>query len=288
MGKQSAKFRCKKCASTFSKLYNGIGGGSTKTLAKMSDVERIEFMKDAQSLSTKQLIEKLSIVSDQFTTAEEEYDYGGEFKPLSVWQNLGFDIAAISSNSLPKDIATCRIFGTVFRVPTLKISEKFRKGRTTNKRLTAIDGSTSPAASPANTGDEEEVRGESAGCQSEKKKDKKSNKRRRESSSSSNSSMGSESSTASSGANEEKKAVKRAKKVTEKEKQKVKKAALKDKARAAKEDKRKREKDRKAAKKLKAEQQSKDKEAPFMLSSCGSEQAYQKSAEIANRALILG
>ena len=288
MGKQPVKFRCKTCACTFSKLYNGLGGGSTKTLAKMPAVERIEFMKCGSSMSTKQLKEKLSMFEYQYSTTEEEYDYGGEFKPLSVWQNLGYDVDAISRNSLPKDIATCRLFGTVHRVPTFKISEKFRKGNTTNKRRTFRDRSSSPVASPANTGDAEEVRGQSAGRHGKKKK--KSNKRRRKlsSSSGSNSSMSSESSTASSGANEEKTATKIAKKVQDKEKQKVKKAALNDKTRKARGERRKRDKDKKYTKKIKEEQQSKDIEAPFMLSSFESEQAYQKSAEIANRALILG
>ena len=281
MGKQSAKFRCKKCASTFSKLYNGLGGGSTKTLAKMPAVERMEFMKLGSSMGMNQLKEKLLMVEDQYSTIlEEEYDYGGEFKPLSVWQHLGYDVDAISRNSLPKDIAKCRLFGTVHRVPTFKISEKFR--------LIFRDRSLSPVASPENTGDAEDVRGQSAGRHG--KKDKKSNKRRRKlsSSSGSNSSMSSESSTASSGASEEKTATKRANNVQDKEKQKVKKAALKDNTRKAKGERRTRDKDTKYTKKTKEEQQSKDREAPFMLSSFDSEQAYQKSAEIANRALILG
>ena len=56
------------------------------------------------------------------------YVDGGEFLPLSVWQNRGFNVADIAEKTPPADIASHPVLGKVYRVAIVSTSKVNREG----------------------------------------------------------------------------------------------------------------------------------------------------------------
>ena len=101
-------------------------------------------------MNGKELTETLKSMIDQYELFEQEHTLGGEFKPLDVWASLGYDRNAIETKSLPRDVRPDRMFGTVYRVPVLKVLERGIKGARSG--TTAQTSDAPPAASIQDVG----------------------------------------------------------------------------------------------------------------------------------------
>ena len=66
---------------------------------------------------------------------ERVFELGGVFRPMSIWQTLGYDGRLVAIRSLPEDVRSDRIFGLVYRVPKLYVGHHGSEG--TNSSATA-------------------------------------------------------------------------------------------------------------------------------------------------------
>jgi hypothetical protein len=61
---------------------------------------------------------------EKYTVHEEQYEMGGHFYPLSVWNQKGYDQEVIKAQSLSSNIRDDRMWGSVYRVPILYVAER--------------------------------------------------------------------------------------------------------------------------------------------------------------------
>lgn len=135
--KGKGNFRCKKCWTTYTKVYQAMGGGMAKQIAEIPDDVRTQFFKDAKDKTGKDVTESLTHHLDNHSTWGHRYEMGGVFKPLSVWATLGYPVDRISEKSLPQDVRPDRMFDYVYRVPELAVHEVSTKGRASRCSVTA-------------------------------------------------------------------------------------------------------------------------------------------------------
>ena len=136
MSKQAGTFRCPKCHTVHTKIYQAYGGGMSKKLLNIPEGQLSQFFKDARDMNFKQIGKNLSSLLDKHEVFEQSYSHGGAFKPLSVWEKEGFDAAAVETMSLPHDVKADRMFGLVYRVPLLTVVETGTRG---TKSVTQAD-----------------------------------------------------------------------------------------------------------------------------------------------------
>ena len=172
MSKKQFTFRCPKCETTMTRLHRQFGSGCCKRMLDIPELDRQNFLACAPGLNVGELKESLNHLLDKYEKYEEEYELGGTFKPLGVWQKLGYDTDLIEARSLPKNIAADRIFGTTYRVPLLTVTERTIKGRATSTEMTLASSSNAASSTV-----DKSHRGRSASHEPEKKTSKKKRKR---------------------------------------------------------------------------------------------------------------
>ena len=64
----------------------------------------------------------------RYTDNSEEYAEGGQFLPLSVWENKGFPIDRIKQRTKPEDIQEDRVIGPTYRVSIISKNIKRKHG----------------------------------------------------------------------------------------------------------------------------------------------------------------
>ena len=134
--KGAGSFRCYACSTVFSKIYNASGSGIGKKVLELPEGDRHDFMRVAQSSTTSEIKGKILMVLEKSESREETYERGGAFLPLSVWAGKGWDIEIIKNDSLPRNIVTDRMFGQMYRVPVITITETNRKRNESTTKLT--------------------------------------------------------------------------------------------------------------------------------------------------------
>jgi len=117
---------CKSCSSTRTTYYKA---GEMDRFAVMTDEERYKIFEEAKGLSGRARLElirevKTTNFDEQF---KEEGDLG-EFKPLSVWKTLGYDVDRIERLSEPCDIREHKVLGTTYRVSVEYSKDAKKKG----------------------------------------------------------------------------------------------------------------------------------------------------------------
>ena len=116
-------FRCGKCAYTITRMFREEGAGATSFVPLMNENNRQVWFRNAQSASAGELRHMMSTANQRYCERERRFSFGGAFKPLSVWETLGYDPEVIEKNSLPEDVRNDRMWGLVYRVPELTVEE---------------------------------------------------------------------------------------------------------------------------------------------------------------------
>ena len=109
-------------------MFRENGKGATKFLTCMSEPERQQWMREAHSADKKKLIHMMQTANQRYCEREKRFIFGGVFKPLIVWEKLGYDAAVIAKDSLPEDVRGDRMWGKVYRVPELTVEDAGREG----------------------------------------------------------------------------------------------------------------------------------------------------------------
>lgn len=195
MSKSKMTWKCKKCDTKTTMLYRHFGRGANSLLTEIPEDERKKFFAETSDKNQSATVQKAHDLLDKYESKESGYEQGGEYLPISVWVNRGFDGAAIESKSLAKDIRECRLFGLVYRVPILKTFERGMTGLKATSTLQANGKRQKTAASssaakgdadaadadadPINppTDESSDESGSSSSSSSSKKKSKKAKKK---------------------------------------------------------------------------------------------------------------
>ena len=124
VSKSEGSWRCGKCQYTHTRLFRDHGTGYRQQLATIDDAKREEFFRSAKGQSAKEQRESSNAVLDYRSVRDRVFELGGAFKPLSVWERMGYDGAIIALQSLPEDVMPSRMFGLVYRVPELTVASR--------------------------------------------------------------------------------------------------------------------------------------------------------------------
>ena len=129
ISKMKGTFRCGTCASKCVQLSSELGEWPTPEFRALSDEDQKTFMK-AMGGATK-ATDVLALAKRHFQRFQKQakyFDDSGEYLPLSVWGNRGFDVAAIEKNSETRDIKNHPVLGRVYRVQILTTGSRGEKG----------------------------------------------------------------------------------------------------------------------------------------------------------------
>ena len=114
--KKAETYKCGKCSSVMTALYRRPGGLPSDKL--WSTEKRNEFW---QTMQTQHNAASMDEVTNRFTQSEfkkdeSHYDNSGEFLPLSVWAQRGFNTESIETNSSDSNIRFDPVLGKIYRV----------------------------------------------------------------------------------------------------------------------------------------------------------------------------
>ena len=116
ISKKAETYKCGKCSSAMTKLYRRPGGlPSDKTWTKE---KKNEYW---QLLHSQHNAESVDEITNRFTQTEykkdeSHYDNSGEFLPLSVWTQRGFNAESIEKNTIDSNIRCDPVLGKIYRV----------------------------------------------------------------------------------------------------------------------------------------------------------------------------
>ena len=134
--KGQGTFRCNGCGYVHTRLYRDTPD-YRNFLVKMSEGERIEFFRKSKVADAIQQRGLIDECQTKYKVRERNFQYGGEFKPLSAWAALGYDATIIETRSLPEDVMPCRMFGMVYRCPLLTMNVGGSEGSREQSMLAA-------------------------------------------------------------------------------------------------------------------------------------------------------
>ena len=119
-GKMSKVFKCSTCNTKLVQLHNIFGQWPNDQFKNQSEEAKQEFMRNiADCKSASQVEVKANQMLERFEQHSEYYTEGGQFLPLSVWANQGFDVEAIERHSKPEDKMMHHVLGQCYRVKVL-------------------------------------------------------------------------------------------------------------------------------------------------------------------------
>jgi hypothetical protein len=211
--KREGTWQCTQCDVTYTQLHR-MGTQIP------CDKEAQTFFAQARGLDAKATKAVLEKFGDKWLTKEKIYELGGAYLPLQVWGTKGYPEDAIVEHSLPSDIKEDRMFGRVYRVPTLYVGKRDKETEEDGTRMT--ERARKRLKTAEKTREEEQAAQEEQAAKQER-------------SSSSNSSNGSSSSSSSSEKKKKKDKNKKSKGKKSKKKQEKKKRKEKELANARKE-----------------------------------------------------
>jgi hypothetical protein len=129
MNKANGKWRCDRCCKTWSQLYRFEGAGLADKMILLKDSERHSFFDGMRDSDAKDVRIRSKSLFERFESHEQQYMLGGAFKPLSVWATMGYDASIVESMSRELDIKADRMFGKVYRIPELTLTEIGTRGK---------------------------------------------------------------------------------------------------------------------------------------------------------------
>lgn len=112
-------FKCSTCHNKQQILRCIYGTWPTPQFNELTETVQKEFMASlTENTNRTMLQQRVTRLVSSTTTNEVVQSETGAFKPLSVWEKLGYDVKVIEEMSLPEDKVPSRMFGFVYRLST--------------------------------------------------------------------------------------------------------------------------------------------------------------------------
>ena len=133
MNKSKGVYKCLVCLSKRIQLHREFGTWPTDQFKALSVQEQTDFMKAVGETTGQADLSKVANSQmERYSKKANYYVHGGEFLPLDVWANRGFDAARIRDNSATADKMIHPVLGDVYRVATLSSGSKGEQGDMTS------------------------------------------------------------------------------------------------------------------------------------------------------------
>ena len=145
--KQSAKFKCDRCQTTFAKCNKSLGSWPQAQFLELSEEEQTAFYQQAAQLRSANAVAQLfSNKIERFKTRQDVWAFGGEYRPLKYWETLGYDPERIVRFSNANDVIETAQAGTCYRVRVLSAGTEGATGTMQTLTWSAGDAPAAPLA----------------------------------------------------------------------------------------------------------------------------------------------
>ena len=122
-------WKCKVCLCKVVQLNKVMGGWPTDEFKGLTQEDQVSFMRDIGQMKTIEEVKKYANHAlDKYQQQAEYFDNSGEFLPLSVWAQRGFDVDMIEQKTRPCDKQVHPVLGTTYRIHLLKTGNRGEKG----------------------------------------------------------------------------------------------------------------------------------------------------------------
>lgn len=146
--KKAGTWKCLPCGVTLTNLYRKYG--EFPNFAHLTDAQRQAFYQSARNLGFAKTIESAeSFRLEKYQQEEEYFVNGGEFLPLSVWANQGFNTELIVKNTSPNDIRDHDVLGKTYRVKILSTGKRGQQGSRQTHEVASAKGGKTQESGPA-------------------------------------------------------------------------------------------------------------------------------------------
>ena len=162
-------FRCGGCCVKLVQLTRGLGSWPPKSFAALPEATKQAFYSDMDGMNGFSACQMAKKFVEAHQLREEFFAEGGEFLPLSVWAQRGFDAARIEKNTAPHNTQSHPVLGECYRVAIMETGLRGTDGTTTTECASKPSSSTRPASSASSSSS-------SSSSSSDKKKKKKGKK----------------------------------------------------------------------------------------------------------------
>ena len=162
-------FRCGGCCVKLVQLTRGLGSWPPKSFAALPEATKQAFYSDMDGMNGPAACQKAKKFIESHQLREEFFAEGGEFLPLSVWTQRGFDASRIQQNTAPHNTQSHPVLGECYRVAIMETGRRGTDGTTSKEVASKPSSSTRPASSTSSSSS-------SSSSSSDKKKKKKGKK----------------------------------------------------------------------------------------------------------------
>ena len=144
--KSQIKYKCDRCNATFAKMNSEVGSWPTEEFKALTDDQQREFYAKARELrSTSAIMEIQKNMLESYKVQETTWEMGGQFLPLAVWVQNGWNGPRIENNTDPEDVIWTNQGGWCYRVKIMATAERGSSG---TKRSTLLSLQDKPPALP--------------------------------------------------------------------------------------------------------------------------------------------
>ena len=175
--KSKGHWRCGRCQTHLTQLRRCLGSWPTSAFTTLSAEEKQRFYSELRDASTQAQVQAQH--NDFFRSFEKHEDYyadGGEFLPLGVWGQRGFDTDAIEQKSLEQDMKPHPVLGITYRVKIYSAGRQGVRGKERGEGENAQPRESVDALAPAPAAEPEDSESSSSSSSRKKHKKRKSKK----------------------------------------------------------------------------------------------------------------
>ena len=146
VNKTKQLYQCHVCGCRISQLNRAFGVWPTSDFKAISAEEKVAFMNAVADCTD---ADQVKLVAQEFLRRYEKkarfYMHNGEFLPLSVWANRGFDATRIELTTKPTDTMEHPVLGKCYRVAIVATGSKGEIGWERQSAANATNGDVQPA-----------------------------------------------------------------------------------------------------------------------------------------------
>ncbi len=147
--KGKGTWKCGTCNARSVQLWRHFGSWPIPAFSSLSEAEKMAFMASLGSGSAQDAIDKAEELQT-YANDEEQFQEGGHFLPIKVWEKQGYDGESIKLLSRPSDVDEHPVLGTTYRLRLKSVvNNKVRGTRRASSAKVTPQAASSAGASAA-------------------------------------------------------------------------------------------------------------------------------------------
>ena len=146
-GKEAICGRCKNKRARLSKMF---GRWPTPAFKKLSDEAQVDFWKEESTAGSDMVVDLVNKVTEQRVMHEKDLQRG-EYLPLSVWANKGFDAKKIEAECTDTEVHP--VLGMTYRLDLHQVTSGEVRNTVENEIMQLLDNKGKRGRSPGSDGE---------------------------------------------------------------------------------------------------------------------------------------